>query len=492
MAKYSRIPIWCLVSAVLILSTPFAFSQDSEDSMGPPVQVAGELELEKAVAERLEALLQPLVGELVVLVDLDLTSLQVELEGFTYSESESLPGLPVTVSENVRQLGGSGWNYNEIGGISVRVFVADSMKDEQINRITELIPLWINLNYTRGDQIIVERVPFVNPPLTMVGFLLSKRGVIILSSSVLLLAIFVTVLLRAFTRPARLSGDGEGEFSGNITGPMSAAGVAAMISEMTETKTSEAEAGDPTGSVMTNMLSLPEGAVSVKLIRENDSSNRAIGSLAKLQDLQFTDLQVVLKKADPTTAAIALNLSRPTIAAEYLTNLDNSDRREILKSWNELDTISTGDAQSRAADLRQRIDSLKTSSFTTSGPEPLADLINQSPERIGKAIFNDIIKVNKSLSDAVRSRVFFLDDILETSSTVLRKAIMSMPRDLVAILVRDADEEVQERIFSNLSQRAANLVREEASILSSPPPEKAAMAKRMLVDSIHRFNSPHI
>jgi len=476
-----------VINSNLSLAQP---PDDTEDNYGPSVQVAGELELEKTVAERLEALLQPLVGPLVVLVDLNLTTLPVELEGFTYSESESLPGLPVSISENVRQLGSSGWNYNEIGGISIRVFVAESMKEEEIHRVTELIPMWINLNYSRGDQIIVERVPFVNAPITLVDFLLSTRGIIILFAGILSLALLLALLLRLFVRPARISGEGgEGDFQGNITGPMSAAGVAAMISEISESKEKEAKEGDDIGgNVSTNILNLPEGAVSVKLVRDSDGSNRAMGSLSKLQTAQITDLMIVLNNADSKAIAIALNLSRPSAAAEYLSKLEKPKRQEVLAAWKNLETMSNSEVQAKAAELRDRMDSLKTSSLTVSGPEPIAELINQSPEAIGRSIYDDIIKIDESLAKQVRSKVFFLEDVLTTEPKNLRKAIMSMPRNLVAILVKDADEAVKERIFSNLSQRAANLVEEEASLLSTTPPEKASLAKRTLVESLQRFN----
>ncbi len=101
-------------------------------------------------------MLQPLVGPTVVIVDLTLTAIPVELEGFRYSEKQSLPGLPVTMSENVRKLGGGGWDYKEVEGIHIRVFVSEDMEEEDVDRITQLIPYWINLNYSHGCVSTVQ------------------------------------------------------------------------------------------------------------------------------------------------------------------------------------------------------------------------------------------------------------------------------------------------------------------------------------------------
>ena len=469
---------------------------EPEDIAGPPSQIAGELELEKEVAERLEAMLQPIVGPIVVVVDLSLTSLPVELQGFTYSKDQSLPGLPVSISENVRKLGGTSWDFNEIEGIKIRVFVAEAMKEENLNRITELIPLWINLNYARGDQIIVEPVPFVHPPLTMIDFLLSWKGIALIFSGILLLALLVTMILRFLTRPARLSEAGtmDVDAHGNISGPISPISVAQMMNQMNEEREKEERIRRETEASVpsTSLLTLPEGSLSVRLVRDGEGSQRALGSLSKLRDMEVAELGVLLRDADATTCAVALNLVRPVIAAHFLSSLDHESRSKVLQAWKELDSISTSSAQQLAAALRERVDRLKTNALTASGPEPFIELINQSPESAGKAVFNDLELIDSELAAEIRKKVFFLEDMLALEPSILKRIVMSLQRDQLATLVKDASEEVQDRIYQSLSSRAANLVREEVAMLGSVTPEKGAMAKRALLEAVRRVQSVHV
>ncbi|MCB2199171.1 hypothetical protein KQI63_07175 [bacterium] len=491
------LPFLCFsLAALLLVGTNPLHAQDnaeSEDLEGPRSQIAGELGLEKQVAERLEAMLQPIVGPVVVVVDLTLTSIPVELQGFKYSKDESLPGLPVTISENVRKLGGSNWDFNEVDGIKIRVFVSESMQDAELNRITELIPLWINLNYGRGDQIIVEPVPFVNPPLTMVDFLLSWKGVALIGAGVVLLSLIVSLILRFLTRPARLADGGEMDLNahGNISGPISPMSVAQMMTQMSEEKEKEDRGRRETEASVpsTSMLTLPEGSLSVRLVRENDGSNRALGALTKIRDMELSELNLLLKDANPTTCAVALNLVRPVMAAHFLSNLAQESRSRVLEAWKNLDSISTSDAQQYAAQLRERVERMKTSELTASGPEPFIELINQAPESAGKAVFNDLMAIDSELAAEVRKKAFFLEDLLQLEGSVLKRIVMGMQRDQLASLVKDAPDEIKERVYQSLSSRAANVLREEVSLLNSVPPEKAAMAKRALMEALRRVQS---
>lgn len=482
--------------ALLLTGSANAFAQenaDSEDLEGPRSQIAGELGLEKQVAERLEAMLQPIVGPVVVVVDMSLTAIPVELDGFKYSKDESLPGLPVTISENVRKLGGSNWDFNEVDGIKIRVFVSESMQDAELNRITELIPLWINLNYARGDQIIVEPVPFVHPPLTMVDFLLSWKGIALIGVGVILLALIVSLILRFLTRPARLSDGGQMDLNarGNISGPISPMSVAQMMTQMNEEKEKEEKVRRETeaSAPSTSMLTLPEGSLSVRLVRENDGSNRALGALARLRDMELSELNLLLKEANATTCAVALNLVRPVMAAHFLSNLTQENRSQILQAWKNLDSLSTSDAQQYAAQLRERVERMKTSELTASGPEPFIELINQAPESAGRAVYNDLKKIDSELAAEVRKHAFFLEDLLELEDGVLKRIVMGMQRDQLASLVKDAPEEIKERVYNSLSSRAANVLREEVALLGSVAPEKASMAKRALMEAVRRVQS---
>jgi FliG C-terminal domain len=465
------------------------YDNGTEDSSGPPSQLAGELELERAVSQRLEEMLQPLVGPLVAIVDFNLTSMPVELEGFVYSEENSLPGLPVSVSENVRKLDGGGWNFNEIAGISIKIFVSETMSPESINQITRTIPLWINLNYNRGDQILVEQVPFVRPPQSLIQFMYSWKGI----AFALIAFVVIATIISMVQRPRGGIGNATGTVSGTlegetgITGPINATGLAQMFSTISDDrKTVVTDRDAPSVSTSTAMLTLPDTAIAVRVVKDVGGEQKALGSLAKLKEFDVPKLELILKDLDPESIAIALNLSNPGASSGYFSNIDPELRRKVLSVWRELSNLSNVRVRECAAELRKRVDNIGTSSFTTSGAKPISDMINNSPENIGKDIFEDLRGIDAQLAAEVRKNIFFLEDIVEMDAGSLRKALMSIPRDQAAVLVNSASEDVGDTLLANLSQRAASLVREEADMLSNVSPEKSSYAKQVLMNALNR------
>ncbi|MDP8205832.1 MAG: FliG C-terminal domain-containing protein [Candidatus Electryonea clarkiae] len=478
---------------------------NSENVEGPPAQIAGELELEKLVSERIENMLQPLVGPIVVMVDLKLTKLPVELEGFTYSQRQSLPGLPVSISENVRELDGSGWNYKEIQGISIRVFVSENLLEEDINRINELIPLWINLNYSRGDQIIVEPVPFVNPPLTLVQFLYSWRGIAIAAGSLAALAILVAFFFVMMSGTPRIKqAEVMPQSDSTIGGPLSGQAMAEAIGTAIQTVSGGASAshsatnneGDNDfpqplfgGENMDMTLSLPGGELPIRMIRGRDDRSGVSATLSQVRELNPPALQSMLHDAEPEFIAFVLQIAKPGSASAILGSLDSAVRRTVLSKWDIINSAEPGELQQILEELKQRVSKIITGMPAVDDlSERIAELINNVAEQEGKAIFVDLAATNEQLAHGVREKIFFISDIPSIEPMTLKKVVMGMPRASVATLVKVASEEVQDAFYTALSQRAATMVKEEADMMSEVPHDEVRMAKRKFMDMLKHFH----
>ncbi len=466
-----------------------------EDAAAPPVQFAGELELEKIIAERLEEILTPLVGRAVVMVDLQLASLPMEMEGFVYSRKESLPGLPVTVSERLKRPEEKGWAFSEVDGIQIRVYVSESMSEADIDRITELIPRWVNLNFSRGDQIIVERVPFIKPPLTLVDLLISTRGLVIFAGALVLIALVVALLVRLLTptpQPA-VAGMGGSTADSGISGPISAVSLAQMMAKPTGSERPAEEEEDSSsgrealGIPVATTLSLPEEGIAVRLLRDADGSRKALGPLARLQDMETPALLSLLRDASPAEAAFALQLARPVTGAGALQAVGEEHRRAIMEAMVALPRLTVNEVERLASSLGGRLRSTAgPAAFLRGAHERIVELINNAPEDAAKALFQDLEATDPELAKAVRGHIFFLEDLAGEDNRILRRVFLGMPREALAVLIKQAPEEVAEAILANLSQRAANLVREEVQLLGDLPPAKAASAKKLLLGALKR------
>ena len=460
------------------------------------VQVVSELELERGMSERLEHMLQPLIGPTVVVVDLSLSSTPVELRGFRYSRSQSLPGLPVSVSESAEP---GAKDFVEITKIIIRVFVSEKMKDEEIDRITEMIPLWVRLNYARGDQILVEQVPFVNPPMTLVQFLLSWRAVTVAAIGFFILMVFL-IIFYTLINPMRFVRDSKGRVhsvtNAGISGPLSAESVAQLLSSSStaqdnstsdRTKGRKSPGGDEAmGMMPSNMLTLPEGEIGVRIVRDSDSK-RSLGVLSKIRNMPMDSLNKLLDGENAETIAFALQLAPSNFVADYLTSLHETTRKRIIAAWNELKNLDSESMKSIIDALRAKVESSgNILDYLPAAAERFADIINSASNQQARQLFEIIRQTNPQLALEVRLKVFFIDDLATLEDAALRRVLVNIPRNILAILLHDCPNEIREKIYSSLSPRMANMVREEMALVSNITPEMAMQAKTQLIMSFRK------
>ncbi|MBD3166444.1 hypothetical protein GF324_07590 [bacterium] len=482
----------CFIGVPAVCAQSVDDTTGAEDLPGPPGQIAGELELEKDVAERIEKMLQPLVGPVVVITDLSLSLTPVKLEGLRHSRDSSLPALPVSVNERVKQIESAGWDFNRITGISIRIFVSEKMSEEDVSRITDLVPRWINLNYARGDQIIVERVPFVKPPMTLVDFILSSTG--LLFSGIVLAGLGVILALVGWLYGGRGRGSAAVEGAtagaaagGGVSGPISAESLRQAFSGAGTAGT--AGTGAAAGGSGDGTLSLAQDTISVRLVREEDG-RKALGTLARIDGMDDEALGRLLRTQSAEAGALALMIAKPRVAAAYLNGLDATARRGILEAWNGVSSMGSGRFKAIADELRAGLDKVSSAaSALPSGVQRLADVLNTARESEARSIYTDLRESDPAFAGMVRERVFFLEDLLELSSRDLKRAVAGVPRTNLAHLLKESPEKVRTTILDHLSDRAAGMLREEMATIARANEEQAATAKEAVRRNLERMRS---
>lgn len=515
LSRFLHIIIFSFSMMVLILTPCIAQEAGeepapSEDS--PPdkdVQVVRELELERSTAERLENMLQPLVGPTVVMVDLKLGANPIELEGFRYSKTQSLPGLPVSISESAKTSAG---DLVEITQMSIRVFVSETMDEEDIDRISSLIPMWLNMDRTRGDQIIIEQVPFLHPPMTMVQFLFSWR-VLAMVGGALFLVMLLLLSFYALIRPRKSittsrGGVGAGVVPSAISGPIGSSGLSAanagtpavavaggvaaggVVSTVAGESSSEDNGTKKKGGSAqissSNMLNLPDGAINVRIVRGQDI-RRTLGSLAKIGEMKAEAVSQLLLGESVDTVLFALQLARPDVVAEFLLNQHEMTRARILSEWDKISSIPPESLKLIMDKLRRKLEQTGSIlSFLPPSDEMLVNVLNSSSDQQAVTLYKAIEQASQKLAEELRDRVFFIEDLEKLDDLTLRRVLVDIPRSSLAILLKDAPDSLKEKIYSSVSQRMANMIREEAAAMGHVTTEMEAKAKAQLLNNLKR------
>ena len=185
-----------------------------------------------------------------------------------------------------------------------------------------------------------------------------------------------------------------------------------------------------------------------------------------------------LNKADEKSLYAALQHERPqTIALSYvdaeksaavIEELDDERQVRVIENMANMESASPTAVKIIEAEMEKKFSSLMTASnVKVGGVDFVADVMNNLDRSSEKNIFDRLAEYNEPLADEIRKRMFVFEDIVTMDDRSVQRFVRDCdPRDLVLAL-KGANSDVANKIFTNMSARMAQSIREDLEITSN-------------------------
>ncbi len=115
--------------------------------------------------------------------------------------------------------------------------------------------------------------------------------------------------------------------------------------------------------------------------------------------------------------------------------------------------------------LRQELSGVGTVSRKFDGIETLATILNEVDRSTEESVLTYIETEDGEAAELIRQKMFIFEDLLGVDSKSFRDILQNVGNDVVAKALKTATEELKEKIFSNLSERAAEMLREDLEVM---------------------------
>ncbi|WP_170167594.1 flagellar motor switch protein FliG [Vulcaniibacterium tengchongense] len=181
-----------------------------------------------------------------------------------------------------------------------------------------------------------------------------------------------------------------------------------------------------------------------------------------------------LKWMEPRAIADLVRNEHPQIIAIVMAHLDSDQAAEVLKCLPErvradvLLRIATLDgippnALNELNDVmaRQFAGAQNLKSSSVGGVRVAANILNFMDSGQDEAILGAIGEIDGELGVRIRDLMFVFDNLAEVDDRAMQAILREVPNDRLAIALRGADPKVREKITSNMSQRAAQILVED-------------------------------
>ena len=207
-----------------------------------------------------------------------------------------------------------------------------------------------------------------------------------------------------------------------------------------------------------------------------------------LQKTETENLLTFLQGEHPQTIALVLSHMPATMASEILVGLGSERQVEVVTRIAHMDQTSPEVIKEVERGLEKRLAGLVAERFErTGGVKAVAEMLNLAGRATEKTIMEGLTEDNPELVEEIRRLMFVFEDILRVDDRGIQAVLKEVENEELALALRTASEELKEKIFSNMSERAAQLIKEEMEYMGPVSVSDVEAAQQKIVDTVRRL-----
>ncbi len=185
----------------------------------------------------------------------------------------------------------------------------------------------------------------------------------------------------------------------------------------------------------------------------------------KLGNVKEEVLANYLKNEYPQTVAVVLSKVKPDHAGRVLTLLPDSFAIEVIMRMLRMESVQRDVLDGVEQTLRLEFMSNLASSSQRDSHEMMADIFNSLDRQSETRFVAALEERNREAADRIKALMFTFDDLQRLTPANVQILLRSVEKDKLPLALKGASDKLRELFFSNLSERAGKMLREDMEAL---------------------------
>lgn len=204
-----------------------------------------------------------------------------------------------------------------------------------------------------------------------------------------------------------------------------------------------------------------------------------------LRHVDSQNILTYLIEEHPQTIALILSHLPPTYGAEVLAGLPQERQLAVVQRMARMGQTNPEIIREVERGLERRMSSVMSQSFQAAGGvDAVAAMLNVSDRGTERAILESLAVEHAELVEEIRRLMFVFEDISKFGDKDVQTILKNVDNQQWAMALKGASAELKERILSNMSQRAADMLKEEMEYLGAVKRSAVEAQQQKLVDVI--------
>jgi flagellar motor switch protein FliG len=204
------------------------------------------------------------------------------------------------------------------------------------------------------------------------------------------------------------------------------------------------------------------------------------------------ELVLALEGEHPQTIAVVLSELAPKKSQEVLSLLNKETRLKAVCKMTNPEPMGSGVKQRMASTITKRLKSFKGETLVERPEQTLRKLalvLSGLEKDMRDPMLDEIGKNDEETAAIVKRLMVTWEDITSVADRSLQEALRSVDSGKLALALYGADEDIVQKIRSNISDRVVSMLDEEISLMQEPLEKEVLDAREELVRPLREANA---
>jgi len=263
----------------------------------------------------------------------------------------------------------------------------------------------------------------------------------------------------------------------------------AVLMEFCELADAETAFGLDSGQFVRNVLERALGKEKAAGLMDRILGGGGAKGVEALRWMDARAVALALRQEHPQVIAIVLSYLDSTQSAYVIKMLPDADRHDVMMRLATLDEVP----QKALAELNEVIEKevvARVSAVASSkvgGTRKAAEIMNSLESEIEESILEHMREVDETLATDIVDQMFVFENLLDADDRGIQALLREIQSDRLLVALKGADEAVREKVFGNMSKRAAQALRDDLEIMRPMKLSEVEAAQREILEVVKRL-----
>ncbi len=181
-------------------------------------------------------------------------------------------------------------------------------------------------------------------------------------------------------------------------------------------------------------------------------------------------INVFLRNESPQTIALVVANLHDSLAAQVMMELPPEEQADVARRVARMGETGPEVVEAVERVMKQKLSNVVAQEFAAvGGVKSLADILNNADRSTERNVLDQLANVDMELAEEIRLLLFTFEDIAKLEDRSIQMILKEVDQKDLAIALRGVSDEVKARILGNMSERGAEMLREE---IEFQPPQR--------------------